>query len=259
MASEPMKAVELETENSAIAEHFTAATQVIESDRYRSIMQDMDRVEEAVAAHFAKPSVQFQLALKRLIDIVGSFFLIMALAPVLILTAIAVKYTSKGPIMFAHKRWALQQQFFMCLKFRSMYTDQSKIKGLEEVKAMEKSGILLKLKKDPRLTSVGPFIRKTSIDELPQLFNVLKGDMSLVGPRPLVPHMMQPYPKIRRVRCTVRPGITGLWQIRDRANNTSVIAMMPHDLDYLLNYSLLLDVRILLATLPAVLWGTGAV
>ena len=139
-----------------------------------------------------------------------------------------------------------------------MRVDKDKVFDRKEVKEIEKTGTLIKLKEDPRLTPIGSFIRKTSIDELPQLFNVLKGDMSLVGPRPLVLHMMQPYPTIRRVRCMVRPGVTGLWQIRERANNTSVIVMMPHDLDYLRNYSLWLDIRILLATLPAVLWGTGA-
>jgi exopolysaccharide production protein ExoY len=139
-----------------------------------------------------------------------------------------------------------------------MYVEHSKTFNAVEVQAIEKTGMLLKLKEDPRLTAVGGFIRNTSLDELPQLFNVLKGDMSLVGPRPLVLHMMQPYPKVRQVRCMMRPGITGLWQIRDRANNISVITQMPHDIEYLLKFSVLLDIRILLATPAAVLWGAGA-
>src|SRR5262249_25899316 len=147
---------------------------------------------------------------------------------------------------------------FLCLKYRSMRHDKDNIFNKKEVQEIEKTGTLLKLKEDPRLTVIGSFIRRTSIDELPQLFNVLKGDMSLVGPLPLVLHMMQPYPQIRRIRCKVRPGITGMWQIRERENNTSVIAMMPHDVDYLLHYSFWLDIKLLLATLPAVLWGTGA-
>lgn len=259
MAFEPMKAqVERESEVASVSEHFYAAATVIESDRYRWVMQDLDRVEAEVRARFERTSIRLQLALKRLFDIVGSLFLIIALSPVLLATTLAIKLTSAGPIIFTHKRWALDQEHFMCMKFRSMRIDQDKVLNVKELEEMQKSGILFKMKKDPRLTAVGPFIRKTSIDELPQLFNVLKGDMSLVGPRPLVLHMMQPYPKIRRVRCMVRPGISGLWQIRERENNTSVIGMMPHDMDYLLNYSLWLDIKILLATLPAVLWGTGA-
>ncbi|MBZ5705185.1 MAG: sugar transferase [Acidobacteriia bacterium] len=260
MAIEPMKAsIPGEAAPSSGSEYFYSAASVIESDRYRWFMQDLDRVEAQLKYKFEHNlSIRIQLAIKRGIDIVGSFFLIVLLAPVFLLTALAVRLTSPGPITYNAKRWALNQGHFICLKFRSMRTDQHKIMNTAEVQEMQKNGILLKLKKDPRLTAIGSFIRKTSIDELPQLFNVLKGDMSLVGPRPLVLHMMQPYPKVRRVRCMMRPGITGLWQIRDRENNTSVIGMMPHDLDYLLNFNLWLDIKILLATLPAVLWGTGA-
>jgi exopolysaccharide production protein ExoY len=260
MGLEPIKlSAEAEASAGSVPDYFYSAASVIESDRYRWVMQDLDRFEKEIKERFQRPFIRIQLALKRLIDIVGSFVLIVLLSPVLLLTTLAVRLTSPGPIVFLHKRWALQQGHFCCLKFRSMKVDNHKVFNSKEVQEIEKTGTLLKLKKDPRLTPVGSFIRKTSIDELPQLFNVLKGDMSLVGPRPLVLHMMQPYPKIRRVRCMVRPGITGLWQIRDRANNTSVIGMMPHDMEYLLNFSLLLDLRILLATLPAVLWGTGAV
>jgi len=261
MATEPIKtSLDSETVAASIPDYFYEAASVIESDRYRWVMQDLDRIESELQDRFAHDTwLHFHLALKRLLDIVGSFLLIVLLAPVLLITALAVKLTSPGPIFFSHKRWALKQGHFICLKFRSMRMDQHKLLNQAEVREIEKTGTLLKLKQDPRLTSIGAFIRKTSIDELPQLFNVLKGDMSLVGPRPLVLHMMQPYPKVRRVRCLVRPGISGLWQIRDRENNTSVISMMPHDLEYLMNYSIWLDIKILLATVPAVLWGTGAV
>jgi exopolysaccharide production protein ExoY len=259
MAIESMKTSAENAPANSSSEYFYSAASVIQSDRYRWFMQDLDRVETELKYKFEhSTSVRVQLAIKRGIDIVGSFFLIILLAPVFLLTSLAVRLTSSGPVTYSAKRWALNQGHFICLKFRSMRTDQHKVMNITEVKEMEKNGILLKLKKDPRLTAIGSFIRKTSIDELPQLFNVLKGDMSLVGPRPLVLHMMQPYPKVRRVRCMMRPGITGLWQIRDRENNTSVIGMMPHDLDYLLNFNLWLDIKILLATLPAVLWGTGA-
>jgi len=259
MALEPMKSAESEVSTTSVPDYFYSAASVIESDRYRWVMRDLDHVEAQLKERFARPAIRIQLAVKRLVDIVGSFILIILLSPVLLLTALAVRLTSPGPIVFLHKRWSLSEGHFACLKFRSMRVDQKQVFDTKEVTEIEKTGTLLKLEKDPRLTTIGSFIRKTSIDELPQLFNVLKGDMSLVGPRPLVLHMMQPYPKIRRVRCIMRPGITGLWQIRERENNTSVIGMMPHDVDYLLNFSLWLDCKILLATLPAVLWGTGAV
>jgi exopolysaccharide production protein ExoY len=260
MELEPFKSsVESEADTSSVPDYFYSAASVIESDRYSWVMNDLERVSVEVNERFCRLSIRVQLAVKRMIDIVGSFVLIVLLSPVLLATALAVRLSSPGPILFTHLRWAMDEGHFMCLKFRSMRTDQKKVFNEKEVQEIEKTGTLLKLDNDPRLTAIGSFIRKTSIDELPQLFNVLKGDMSLVGPRPLVLHMMQPYPTIRRVRCKVRPGISGLWQIRERENNTSVISMMPHDVEYLLSFSNWLDIKILLATLPAVLWGTGAV
>ena len=257
MATEPLKSTaETESTFSSLPDYFYSAASIIESGRNRWFMEDLDRIEADLHKKMALQRVQY--AVKRLIDIVGSFVLIVLLSPVFLLTALAVKLTSPGPVMYAHKRWALNQKKFICLKFRSMRVDQDKVLDIAELQKMQQSGILLKLKKDPRLTPIGSFIRKTSIDELPQLFNVLKGDMSLVGPRPLVLHMMEPYPEIRRVRCMMRPGISGLWQIRDRENNISVLGMLPHDVDYLLNFSVALDIKILLSTLPAVIWGTGA-
>jgi exopolysaccharide production protein ExoY len=258
MGLEPIK-TSPESEAASLPDYFYSAASVIQNDRYRWFMEDLDRIDAELRQRRATSlNYRLQLAIKRLIDIVGSFLLIVLLAPLLLLTSAAVKLTSPGPVMYSHKRWSLNQGNFICLKFRSMRVDQHKLLNQSEVKEVEKTGVLIKLKEDPRLTLIGSFIRKTSIDELPQLFNVLKGDMSLVGPRPLVLHMMQPYPAVRKVRCQMRPGITGLWQIRDRENNTSVLGMMPHDLDYLVNFSVWLDIKILLATLPAVLWGTGA-
>jgi exopolysaccharide production protein ExoY len=259
MGIEPMKtSIESEATAAAVPGYFSSAASVIEGGRNGWYTEDLDRIHVELEERMQQPALRLQLVLKRLVDIVGSFLLIVLLSPVFLLTAIAVRLTSPGPVMYSHKRWAMDQGHFLCFKYRSMRTDQHKIVNLAEVREMEKNGVLLKMKKDPRLTPIGGFIRKTSIDELPQLFNVLKGDMSLVGPRPLVLYMMNPYPAIRRVRCMMRPGITGLWQIRDRENNTSVLGMMPHDLEYLTKYSLWMDIRILLATLPAVLWGTGA-
>jgi exopolysaccharide production protein ExoY len=124
--------------------------------------------------------------------------------------------------------------------------------------AGQEKGILHKIKDDARITWIGKIIRKTSIDELPQLFNVLKGDMSIIGPRPLVPFMLKHLPEFKETRCLVRPGITGLWQIRDRVNNTRAEFMIEHDTEYIRKYSLLLDLWILAKTPVVVLTGEGA-
>jgi len=124
--------------------------------------------------------------------------------------------------------------------------------------AAASSGVLVKARHDPRVTRLGRILRSTSLDELPQLFNVLRGDMSLVGPRPLVPFMLAPYPALREVRSLVRPGMTGLWQIRDRQHNTTASAMMRHDLEYVRRFSLGLDLAILLRTPLVVASRQGA-
>jgi len=140
-----------------------------------------------------------------------------------------------------------------------MVTDQTIKKADYEISlACQEQGILHKAKDDARITWIGKIIRKTSIDELPQLFNVLKGDMSIIGPRPLVPFMLKNLPEFKEIRCLMRPGITGLWQIRDRANNTSAEYMIEHDSEYIEKYSFWLDVKILFQTPIVVLLGHGA-
>ena len=148
-------------------------------------------------------------------------------------------------------------RLFSIVKFRSMRTGNPA--GIEEQQAAQATqGLLVKMRRDPRVTTVGRWLRATSIDELPQLWNVVRGDMSLVGPRPLIPFMLEAHPEYRRMRARVRPGITGLWQVRDRSNNTSAAAMLPHDLEYLSRFGLRQDLSILLRTIPAVLSGRGA-
>ena len=202
---------------------------------------------------------KFQIFLKRAVDIVVSLLFIISLLPLLAIVAVLIKLTSRGPLLYINERVGYKGDFFWCLKFRSMVTDQSiKVSDHEVALACQEQGILHKVKDDARITWIGKIIRKTSIDELPQLFNVLKGDMSLIGPRPLVPFMLKNLPEFREIRCMMRPGITGLWQIRDRVNNTSAEYMIEHDTEYIENYSFWLDIKILLQTPIVVLSGQGA-
>ena len=197
--------------------------------------------------------------LKRLFDIIVSIVLILLFSPILITVAFIIKLTSRGPLLYSNERVGLYGSNFKCHKLRSMVTNQaSKEEDHKIAVAGQVKGILHKKKNDSRVTWIGKIIRKFSIDELPQLFNVLLGDMSIVGPRPLVPFMLFPYPDFKEIRCFVRPGITGLWQIRDRENNTSAEFMIQHDTEYIENYSLLLDLKILISTPFVVLSAKGA-
>jgi exopolysaccharide biosynthesis polyprenyl glycosylphosphotransferase len=195
--------------------------------------------------------------LKRFIDIGGSFFGLIMLSPVLVVTAIAVKVTSRGPIIFKQQRFGLNKRTFPMLKFRSMVVDaearQAKLEHLNET-----SGPAFKIANDPRITPIGKFIRKMSIDELPQLFNVLLGDMSLVGPRPLPTRDVSRFSEAWLMRrFSVRPGLTCLWQVTGRSN-TDFDRWIELDLEYIDNWSLALDTEILVKTIPAVLKGRGA-
>jgi len=202
---------------------------------------------------------KFEIFLKRAFDIFASSLLIICLSPILIITALLVKLTSRGPVLYSNERVGYRGIHFRCFKFRSMVTDQSIKKADYEVAlAGQQKGILHKVKNDTRITLIGKIIRKTSIDELPQLFNVLKGDMSIIGPRPLVPFMLKNYPEFKEIRSMVRPGITGLWQIRDRENNTSAEFMVEHDTEYVENFSFMLDMKILFKTPIVVITGEGA-
>ena len=188
---------------------------------------------------------------RRFFDISASLFLIATLSPILALSALAIRMTSKGPALFRQPRIGLHGSEFSIFKFRTMYTDAERI--------VAKDGTLTKSGRfDPRVTPVGRFLRRWSIDELPQLFNVLNGDMSLIGPRPVVPEMWHPFAATNRARTVVRPGITGLWQVKARHMNTSVADMLPYDLEYVEKRSILLDVRILFATVFVVFGGKGA-
>jgi len=199
----------------------------------------------------------YRLRLKRLFDIVVSFCTIVLLSPVFLAVAIAVKVTSPGPVLFKQKRYGLNKRTFVMLKFRSMCIDaearQAAVEHLNELR-----GPTFKIKEDPRITPIGKFIRRMSLDELPQLFNVFRGDMSLVGPRPLPVRDVQRFSESWLMRrFSVKPGVTCLWQIMGRSN-TDFERWIDLDLQYIDNWSLSLDVIILLKTIPAVLTSRGA-
>ena len=202
------------------------------------------------------PASEHQLFLKRAIDVVVSGLGIILLSPLLLIIAILIRATSKGPVFYIQKRSGLNGRKFVLYKFRSMY------KGAHERLAElahrnEVSGPIFKIKNDPRITPVGWFLRKFSIDELPQLFNVLRGQMSLVGPRPPLPKEVRQYEPWQRRRLSMRPGITCLWQISGR-NKISFDEWMKLDLEYIDKWSLWLDINILFKTIPAVLFARGA-
>jgi exopolysaccharide biosynthesis polyprenyl glycosylphosphotransferase len=210
-----------------------------------------------------------QISLKRVMDIVGSIVGLMLFSPLMLFTAIAIKITSAGPIIFKQCRFGKKGIHFPLYKFRSMYIngdDQihreyvtNLIRGeLEKINQGDKETPLYKMKSDPRVTPVGKIIRGTSVDELPQFFNVLRGEMSLVGPRPPIPYEVEKYEPwhLRRI-LEVKPGITGIWQVNGRST-TSFDDMVRLDLKYVQNWSLWLDVKILLKTVKAVIRPKGA-
>jgi len=204
-----------------------------------------------------------QLA-KRAIDILGSVFAIIVFSPLFILISAAVKLTSKGPVLFRQERVGLYGRRFTFLKFRSMKCasdpriHRDYIKRFIAGEIAKGQGIPFKIKEDPRFTRIGAFLRKCSLDELPQLINVLKGEMSLVGPRPAIPYEIDLYQIWHRSRFLgVKPGITGLWQVKGRSR-TTFDDMVRLDLEYVKHWSLWLDIKILLHTPRAVLSGEGA-
>jgi exopolysaccharide biosynthesis polyprenyl glycosylphosphotransferase len=201
------------------------------------------------------PAQHFQLAVKRLVDIVVGGVSSLFLLPVFLVLAVAIRLESPGPVFFKQYRSGVRGRRFNCYKFRSMYIDaEARLAGLKAHNEM--SGPVFKMKNDPRITRVGAFIRRYSLDELPQLFNVFRGDMSLVGPRPPLPAEVEQYEPWQRRRLSMKPGITCIWQVSGR-NDIDFEQWMRLDLEYIDNWSLWLDFKLLFKTIPAVLRGTG--
>ncbi|MCR4337701.1 MAG: sugar transferase [Candidatus Omnitrophica bacterium] len=197
------------------------------------------------------------LFLKRILDVFLAGTALILLSPVMAVLTILIKTTSPGPAFFKQRRCGLSGRWFDLYKFRTMDQDaETKLETLRQHNVMD--GPVFKMENDPRITKVGKFLRKTSLDELPQLLNVLKGEMSLVGPRPPLPKEVKKYDDWQRRRLSMRPGITCIWQVSGRNQITDFNQWMRMDMDYIDRWSLQLDLMILLKTIPAVFSGKGA-
>lgn len=221
----------------------------------RSHTGDLDGLP-IVSLH-SVPPFSWRTEAKRLFDLVVGTFLLLVFAPLFVLAAVAIKLDSPGPVFFIQDRFGLNKRRFRMIKFRTMRADaEARMQEIEHLN--EKSGPIFKIRNDPRITRVGRWLRKTSVDELPQLINVLLGEMSIVGPRPLsVRDALRMEVAWQKRRFSVKPGLTCLWQVSGRSN-LSFEQWMQLDLDYIDQWSLKLDASILLRTIPAIMTARGA-
>jgi exopolysaccharide biosynthesis polyprenyl glycosylphosphotransferase len=218
---------------------------------------DMDAIEGIPLINIKQVSLNiWQGFITRLIDITVSASVLILGLPLWIFLALAIALSSPGPIIYKQTRIGLNGRAFQIHKFRSMYKDADQ-RLAQLLSQNEARGPLFKMKNDPRVTPIGKFLRSTSLDEIPQFINILKGDMSLVGPRPALPREVAQYEEWQKGRLAIKPGLTGLWQVRGRSNLTFDEGVLM-DLYYIENWSLRLHIQILLRTIPAVLFSRGA-
>ncbi len=222
--------------------------------RARVEMEDLDGMP--LLSFATTPTSQLQLMAKRALDVALAALMLLIGLPVVTVIALAIKVTSGGTVLFRQTRCGLNGRFFTIYKFRTMVEDAEE-RRLELMHLNEMKGPVFKLRSDPRVTLLGRFLRRFSLDELPQLWNVLRGDMSLVGPRPPIPEEVAQYQRWQRRRLAMKPGLTCLWQISGR-NNIDFDRWMQLDLEYIDSWSPMLDVKILLKTIPVVISGRGA-
>ncbi|MGO9452567.1 MAG: sugar transferase [Candidatus Binataceae bacterium] len=223
--------------------------------------QSLDEFAGVPVLSIGGPGVDpLEAAAKRLLDIVGSVILLIVSFPALLLSALLVKFSSPGPILFSQERLGKNGRPFRMLKFRTMYQDaEERLRSDPELfRIYLENNHKVPLGADPRITRVGSFLRKMSLDELPQLFNVLMGEMSLVGPRPITPPQLEQYGEYGPLFLSAKPGITGYWQVQGRSEITDFSHRTALDMEYICDQSLKVDVDILLKTIPAVLRRKGA-
>ncbi len=221
---------------------------------------ELSEFRPARVARFLSPSVdrvRVYLTAKRILDLIVGSAALVVLSPVFLVTAILIKLTDRGSILFVQQRVGENGRLFSFYKFRSMKMGSERLHA--DLMKLNEHGdsVTFKIRRDPRITWIGRIIRKTSIDELPQLFNVLKGDMSLVGPRPALPIEVEKYTPEQRRRLAVQPGLTCFWQVRGRAN-LPFEEQVKLDIEYIEKRSLLIDMQLLAETVPAVLCARGA-
>ncbi len=260
MIALPIKTFYEEMENIVQAAAEQGITVRLHSDLFsvrltRAVAEQLD--ETPILSLYTGPEYSWGFVCKRIIDFCGALILLTLLSPLLLLISILIKLTSPGPVFFVQDRLGYNKRLFRMWKFRTMVVNAPQMQAQLEHRN-EAGGPVFKIKDDPRVTSLGKFLRKTSLDELPQLFNVLLGDLSLVGPRPLP---RRDYDRFDEYwfnrRFSVKPGITCIWQVSGRSN-TNFDYWIRQDLEYIDQWSLALDFKILLKTIPAVLRGTGA-
>jgi exopolysaccharide biosynthesis polyprenyl glycosylphosphotransferase len=222
----------------------------------RSPDEDTENTLFRLDAAALVPSKPVYEVIKRVFDILAALAGITLFLPLLPFLAVMIKLESPGPLFFRQERVGRNGRIFLCYKIRSMVVNAEELKR-KYAHLNEATGAAFKIRDDPRVTRVGKFVRRSSLDEYPQLFNVLKGDMSIVGPRPQIPSEVAQYTPEQQIRLLVKPGITCLWQISGR-NDVDFEEWMRLDREYALHRSLKLDVEILLKTIPAVIARRGA-
>jgi lipopolysaccharide/colanic/teichoic acid biosynthesis glycosyltransferase len=224
---------------------------VIDASHLRSWQTFVDTTDSA------EVSLRGYLIAKRVLDLAITLPILILLSPVLLVVACVVKLWDRGPVFFTQARVGKAGQEFTCYKFRSMVPDAERLKARLLAQNHHADNRTFKLPCDPRITWIGRILRKTSVDELPQLWNVVRGEMSLVGPRPPLPSEVNLYSDRDRRRLNVQPGITCIWQVSGRGN-LPFSKQVQLDLDYIENRSLVLDLKLLVLTIPAVITGRGA-
>ncbi len=205
--------------------------------------------------HIKEPSKK-DLIYKQIFDFILSFFVLIIISPLFLMLGVLVKVTSNGPVIFKQKRIGYKGKEFIIYKFRTMTENAEDLKK-SLFHLNESDGPVFKIENDPRITKIGRILRKTGLDELPQFFNVLKGDMSIVGPRPALKHELKCYKKSYKVRLFVKPGITCIWQIQKNRNDISFQDWMKMDAEYVKNWSLKQDIIIIFKTFKVVLKMEG--
>ena len=220
-------------------------------------LSEFYRLSSLVGTFFDLLRVQFYPKIKRLLDIIISALLLILLMPIFLITSICIKCTDFGPILYWQKRIGYKGKLFNFPKFRSMIMNADSKKQAIAHKSHHQSSITFKMKNDPRVTWIGKYIRKLSIDEFPQFYSVLIGDMTLIGPRPCLPKEAAKYTLTERQRLESQPGLSCIWQISGRAD-IPFDQQFLMDIDYINNRSLSLDFKILVLTIPAVVFGKGA-